>query len=489
MTTKLTVRSVHAGTLRTLGVSIALTGALLAGVACSDFFNVTNTNQPLLDSLLANPTRDRLSAAAIGIFGSARTGIQSYIWRLGSMGREGINLSGNNQPDYQEPYYGPLQGTGFGGSQWTDRYQNIRNINVYLNGVAANTDLSVGEKAASRGMANTMKALAFLYVVLTRDSLGAPIDVDRPVNASPAPFVSRDSVYRYILDLLDGALVDLRAADAASAAFPFPIPPGFSGFDAPATFKQFNRAVAAKAAIMRASAAGCGVPCYTRALSDLDSSFLDRSAATAVGFATGAYFDFSNAAGDISNGLSEPLNGVTFYALDSNVFNAQTQVGGQRDQRVLDKIAVALDTQRLGGIPIPGTLKFTVFFTAGKADPSHQIPIIRNEELMLLDAEAQWFAGAKAAALSDIDSVRINAGRLPPTTLTVASADAAFVTELLYNRRYSLLWEQGTRWVDARRFGRLSSIPPQVAGGSVPVVMPVPDAECSARGLPSNCTP
>ena len=477
--------TLHLRRLATVGATL---GALVAGAACSDFFNVTNTNQPILDSLLANPTRDRLSAAAIGIFGGARFGIQSYIWRLGSMGREGINLSGNNQPDYQEPYYGPLQGTGFGGSQWADRYSTIRTINIYLNGVNANADLSLGEKAASRGMANTMKALAFMYVILTRDSLGAPIDVDQPVNAPPAPFVSRDSVYRYILDLLDSARADLRTADANSVAFPFPLPPGFSAFVTPATFKLFNRALAAKSAILRATAAGCGVSCYTRALADLDSSFLNRSAATAAEFAPGAYFDFSPAAGDIANTLSEPLNGVTFYALDSNVFNAQLQptAGTPPDQRILDKIAVAQDTQRLGGIPIQGTLKFTVYFTLGSDDPRRPIPIIRNEELILLDAEAQWFAGTKATAVSDINQVRINAGKLAPTTPTT---DPAFVTELLYNRRYSLLWEQGTRWIDARRFGLLSSIPPQVARGSVPVVMPVPDAECSARGLARNCTP
>jgi len=164
-------------------------------------------------------------------------------------------------------------------------------------------------------------------------------------------------------------------------------------------------------------------------------------------------------------------------------------VGSPRDQRVLDKIAVALDTGRLGGIPILGTLKFTMYFTAGKDDPRHQIPIIRNEELVLLDAEAQWFAGIKTTALSDLDQVRVNVGKLPPTTLTVASADPAFITELLYNRRYSLLWEQGTRWIDARRFGLLNTIPPQVSGGSVPVAMPVPNAECSARGLDTDCTP
>src|SRR2546429_387428 len=217
--------------------------------------------------------------------------------------------------------------------------------------VATNTDLSVGEKAASRGMANTMKGLAFLYVVLTRDSLGAPVDVDRALNAATAPFVTKDSVYGYVLALLDGARADLRVADADSVAFPFPTPPGFSGLETPGAFKRFNRALAAKAAILRATAAACGTPCYTRAVADLDSSFLDRAATTAAGFAAGAYFDFSNGAGDLSNGLSEPLNGDTYFALDSNVANADTQPvpGKVRDQRVLHKIDSAGVVERPRG--------------------------------------------------------------------------------------------------------------------------------------------
>src|SRR2546430_3188100 len=51
-----------------------------------------------------------------------------------------------------------LQGGGFGGALWADRYQNIRNINIYLTALATNTDLSAGEKAASRGMAKDRKS-------------------------------------------------------------------------------------------------------------------------------------------------------------------------------------------------------------------------------------------------------------------------------------------------------------------------------------------
>ncbi len=487
MTTTLTLRSVRAG---------ALVTALVLVAACSSFFDVKNTNQPNLEDLVNNPTRSKLIGAANGIFSSARSGIQSYIWRLGSLGREGINLSGNNQPDYSEPYFGPLQSTGFGGSQWTDRYQHIRNLNVFLDALARVSPAEVAdtEKAGGRAMANTLKALAFMYVIFTRDTIGAPVDVDQPITAAPAPFVTKDSVYGYIRGLLDSAQADLVRADTVAknkAAFFFTVPPGFAGFDTPATFGKFNRALAAKAEVMRASTAGCGVTCYDRAITALGASFF---VADSTQFGLGVFFDFASEAGGIVNGLSEPLNGVTFFAHPSDSVDAQLQAGGQSDQRVLNKIAAKVGSaQVLGGIPqIPGTQKFTIFLTGGQADPGHPIPIIRNEELILLDAEAQWFRTVpnKVQAIADINLIRQGAGHLAISTVTPVSPDSDFVKELIYNRRYSLLWEQGTRWLDARRFNRLSDIVNEAPSlPFVPRVMPLPKGECDRRGLGDNCQP
>ncbi len=478
----------------------AIAAGLLVLAACN--FDILNTNQPTLGDLLSNPTRDKLNAAATGVMSSARTGMESFIWRLGSMGREGINLLGNNQPDYAEPFFGPVQGGGsFGGTQWLDRYQSIRTANIYLQALANNISesgpdlLSDEERAASRGMANTYKALAFLDVIETRAQLGAPVDVDRTVDQGPAPWVTEDSVYGYILGLLDSAQADLTTADTTN--FPFPIPPGLTDFATPADFIKFNRALAAKANVLRATALnGCGgtpATCYAAALADLGQSFLSTALAD---FQSGALLDFSTDGGDQTNGLSEPLDAPTYFALPSNIADADTQANGSKDQRVLSKIDSAEVVQILGGIAIPGELKFTLYFTNGAADAGHPIPIIKDEELLLLRAEAGWFTGAKAQALLDLDNVRQNSGLLPPTTVTIASTDAAFITALLYERRYSLLWEQGTRWIDARRFGLLATIPAAVAGGNVPEVMPVPASECNARNLPSTtigdiitCTP
>jgi starch-binding outer membrane protein, SusD/RagB family len=486
MTTTLPIRSPRVTTPRRLGTTVSALGALLVVAACSDFFNVPNTNQPNEQDLVDNPTRGKLQAAATGIFASAETSIQGYIWFLGSMGREGMNLSGNNQPDYQEPFFGPLQGTGDGGGNWTGRYTNIRNANIFLDALVtvSTAQVSDPEKAGGRAMANTMKALAFMYVVLTRDSLGAPVDVDRPITSPPAPFVTRDSVYGYVLGLLDSAQADLGRA----SGFFFALPPGYSGFNTPATFLQFNRALAGKAEVLRASAAGCGAPCYAKAITALAGSFLVMDSTQ---FGLGVNFDFSTAPGATINGLSEPLNGVTYFAHPSDSLDAQAQPGGASDQRVLNKIApyAGATAWVLGGIPqLPGTQKFTVFFTGGAADANHSIPIIRNEELILLDAEAQWFGGLKLKADSDINFVRQHSGHLAP--ILAFATDSDFVKELIYNRRYSLLWEQGTRWIDARRFNRLSDISNELPSlPNVPKVMPLPKSECDARGLPNNCTP
>src|SRR5207245_511029 len=202
---------------------------------------------------LSHPTRTKPAAAATGVIAGARGGIQALIWRLGSTGREGINLSGNNQPDFVEPYFGPVAAGGsFGGTLWFDRYQHIRSINVYLAALGNAKDaavdpvqgLSTQEKAGARAVANSLKALALLYVVETRGELGAPVDVDRPLNAAPAPFVSEDSAYGYIVGLLNGAATDLTTA--GDTAFPVPVHPRIGRLDKTATFLALHPARAAR---------------------------------------------------------------------------------------------------------------------------------------------------------------------------------------------------------------------------------------------------
>jgi len=468
------------------GPAALLLAAVFSLGACGGF-NITDTNQPTQTDLENNPTRSKLAAAATGIFSGARSDITGFIWQVGSMGREGINLSGNNQPDYQEPYFGPLSSTQFGGSEWAGRYANIRSINVYLDAAPKAPDLTPEELSASQGFGKTMEALAFMYVIETRAGLGAPVDVDRPVTAPPAPFVSEDSVYGYIIGLLDSAQTALE--NAGGTSFPFAIPAGFTGFDQPSTFLLFNRALEAKAEILRATA-GCGQPCFQAALTSLAASFIDP---TPSSLGVGPKFDFSTASGDQQNGLAEPLDGTTFFADTFLLVHAQRQSNGDLDERVLEKTARAtrVPVWSIPAVPLPGVLKYTIYFTGGQPDLTKPIPIIRDEELILLRAEAELGTGDVAGALADINLIRTNSGRLPAiasgTWNGMSPADR--LSELLYERWFSLMWEQGTRWIDARRYNLLGTIEPGVPDGQVPLRMPIPQDECSARGLPTNCNP
>lgn len=495
------------------GNSVACFGAaacLAAALTACYNFNITDPNGPTLGGLTGSPSKIGVNAAVTGVFARARADMPRLVWFVGSMGREGINLSGNNQPDYSEPYYGPLSGGGDAAGEWTTQYETMRDADIVIDAAPKAPDMTAPQKALAVGVAQAEKALMFLQVISLRANLGAPVDVDRAPNAPPAPFVTEDSVYATIIATLDSSLTNLAAGSAAP--FTFPVPNGYATLaGTPAGFQQLVYGLLAKALCFRASAAitdaahgGGGDPSkaptyYAAALTAIGHSFYVPGSFGATEPAVD--FDFSSNPNDTPNSLSDPITGVTFFADTFNITDAQKQTGGALDQRVLNKI-VSITTvpgttpQILGGIPqLPGWLKFTIYLTNGSVNTAAPIPLLKNEELALLKAEAEIGTGDFTDAVSDLNSVREGVGNLP--AYSGAMTQAALTAELLYNRRYSLLWEQGARWVDARRFGLLSTIEPGWNPGdftgfpapAVPTVMPIPATECEARNLGSTCNP
>jgi len=65
---------------------------------------------------------------------------------------------------------------------------------------------------------------------------------------------------------------------------------------------------------------------------------------------------------------------------------------------------------------------------------------------------------------------------------------SALLDELLYNKRYSLLWEGGHSWIDYRHYGRLATLPRMVTGGVFFTKMPFPTNECLARSDAASLT-
>jgi len=113
------------------------------------------------------------------------------------------------------------------------------------------------------------------------------------------------------------------------------------------------------------------------------------------------------------------------------------------------------------------------------------IPILKNEELLLLRAQAQIERGQLALATADINTVRTSYGLAAYAPFaTVAAARTA----VLYEKRYSLLMEGAQRLVDLRAYGALNatSFKPgpnsPFAGDIFTQALPIPLNEVSARG-------
>ena len=90
------------------------------------------------------------------------------------------------------------------------------------------------------------------------------------------------------------------------------------------------------------------------------------------------------------------------------------------------------------------------------------------------------------AASADLNLIRAAAGLAPIDLATMTASEQ--IDALLYERRSSLLFEGGHRWIDMRRYGRLADLAAddQVAGLQLPSLFPFPVGECDARVPPPS---
>jgi starch-binding outer membrane protein, SusD/RagB family len=472
------------GSLGRIGRTVALATLVVTG-ACD--FDIIDTNAPIVEDLTESPDRATIARTAIGIAAQADNNLGTEIEFYALYGREGYNLQGNDPRETGEQIRGPQDPTGRNAGIWIGPYSAIRTIHAFLDAVdsAPATQLTATEVRAAAGYAKTLEAWHLHRLALRNGELGIPIDVDRPIHEEPAPFVSFDAAMAAVSALLDEALADL---EAGGSAFPFTMSPGFAGFDTPATFAEFNRALAAKVLVHRATFVDCA-ECWGQASDALAESFI-TTAGLPGSLDDGVYYFFSSAAGEPANPVTEPLTSNHYWVHPSIVTGAQLRIGGEPDLRLTTKVMAAGRAREVN--ELVGTHKPVMFNSAtnpAAADLGADVPWIINEELLLLRAEVRWNDGDRPGAIADLNLVRQHAGGLPPAAVTAASTDADFVTELLYNRLYSLMWTQGTRWIDARRYDRLSTLPVDREGDSLFENMAIPADECVARSLPVPCAP
>ena len=445
---------------------IVVAGVMTFG-ACEDL-TVPDFNNPGIGELTENPTRSGVITAAQGLMIGARNGIAAragYVSELGVLGRESYNFDPSDPRFVTELLQGPLDpgSNAFGGAHWVFRYNNIRNATIVLNAVeAAAAVFSTEEQEGIRGFAKTIQALDFLKVINTRGDFGAPIDVggDDPTG-DPAPIATETEVFARITQLLDEAAAHF---DGAGGSFAFQLSSGFANFNTPAGMRQVGRALRARVDVYQGR--------YTDALSALTESFLnDGPSITLAGLETGVYHAYSTAPGDVTNAIFDPSR-LVIVAHPSAVTDAQT--GDQRLDRKVVQIPEIDDQSSLG---VTTEWAFDIY-----ESPSAHVPIIRNEELILLRAEANLGAGNVDAALADVNLIRTQSGALPLFALGAwqALTDDQRLDELLYNKRYSLLFE-GHRWMDLRRYDRLTGLPQDHSTFLRFNQFPFPQRECDPR--------
>jgi hypothetical protein len=439
-------------------MTAALAGAvMLAGAACKNL-DVPDFNNPSLEDLQTNPTPAGINAAAVGLLLGARRTANDFAQVLGTFGREGYSLN-VAQGSLNSYVVGPLDPGAFlvGSQLWHGQYRTVRTANVLLNALDVVPGMTEEQKQAARGFGKTVKAYALLMVAATRDTFGIPVAVDIEPSGDPAPIVDKNAAYAYIRTLLDEGQANLQAG---GAAFPFQLPTGFAGFNTPATFIPFNRALRA-----RADAYLMDWPAVQASLA---ASFIDSTAP----LNEGVYHTFGTGSGDEPNDLFAP---AFLYADTTIRTDAQDRPDATPDLRAQDKVRVVTEFT-LGSVR--SYLQYTIYDS-----PAAPQVWIKNEELLLLRAEANLGQGNLPDALLDINTVRVKSGGLAPISLVdwLALAPAARLTELLYNRRMSLTWEWGHTWLDMRRYGRLGQVKKNVSTERIFDVVPFPIDECLAR--------
>jgi len=456
-------------------IAPAIAGVLgTLGLAACDL-DVPDLNNPGLDTLQDSPDAVSIAKACTGLLINNRSNIANefgYIDEIGILGRENYNFDTADPRFIGELLAGELsRGSPFGGNFWGVPYANIRLANVTLHALdkVPDEELSAANKQGIRGFIHTIMALDLMQVVVTHDTNGAVIDTDRDLTQSLGAIVSKDMANAKIAQLLDDATAEL---DAGDDTFPFLLSSGFDGFDTPATFRKFNRALRARVGAYIASTSAAKN--YEAVLTALGASFVDD---TAMGkFESGVFYSFSTKTGDTTNGLINP----NIYVHPLVKSEAKNKADTKPDDRLTAKVATTKTAGSATGTPLMSTLVFTMYDS-----PSSPVALIRNEELILLKAEALWFSGMKSQAIDELNVVRVGSGGLEPVAQT--TDDATFITELLYDRRYSLLFE-GHRWIDLRRFNRTTEMVLDDPDYKRNIRFPIPLPECNARPGEQACT-
>jgi len=446
-----------------------LIGLLALAAACNPFQvdELIDPNNPNVSSVASNASPRQIQFLFTGLESRHRGYVTNISQAWNTFGREIWYLNGSD-PRFQTDWLGQAGRIpdaayfGFGatgGGSYAVPYQAIKQAYVLMDAAQNTPFITEQEKKAVSGFAKTIMAYQFMIPANWLYQNGIRIDVKDPYN--PGPFVTYDAALTFINQLLTEGYNDLNAA---GSTLTFALSREWSGINAnEGTFnsidglKKVNRAIAARLAVYRQDWQG--------ALDALDLSFMDLN-------------------GNLQTGPAHSYGGPP------NIFNPLYYVPNANINTIIVVHPSMIDDATPGDLRVQNkffqrTTPVTITTDAAPLVGTHQdrrwanntapIAFIRNEELILIKAEAHAQLDQTALAVEAIDVIREAADI---GVYTGGTTKAELIDEILYQRRYSLWAEPwGHRWIDARRYNKLNEIPTSYDLGTIFTQFPVPQAE------------
>lgn len=475
--------------------------ALAAGVAvgaCNDNPAVGPLDAPTVDAL-SNLTPTTLQQLAVGVTAQDRASfaVTTNVVLAGILARDVYRIDASESRYVLETLGGNADPGSFAGSGgWAGFYTATRAANNALIALrSASTALfTAQELSASRGFFRTMKAIDFYRVLELRDTLGIALQTDQA--QALTPIYCKPYVINYVAALLDSANADFTAAGAATQ-----LP-----FDLPASWKTHGRDYTVVSNLIKLNRGWKGKVDFYRAIMNrtapdatlLTASVSELTAALGAGpgavpasqFPFGVYYHFDPVADQLANIRSDQKISANNRLRDSVTF----ATGSLNAAFPFDPT----DTRLGQVIPRPdGTLAAqgltsTHTFTFAVASPANQvvpIPMISDEELVLLRAQAYTEQNDLTNAHLDAQSVHAAYGSTPLPAFSSQDVARALI---LREKRLSLLFEGPQRLVDLRAYGWLrasfpwnggtATLPAELPTDPYNSTFPIPRAEQNARG-------
>lgn len=423
---------------------LLLTLLLLGMLPACQLDTIDNPNAPTQESLeFGGATINDLRLLTAGLESVMRVDVEFNYWTQCIVGREYWDLR-QTDPRYTGELLGaggsPLDNNGFLTTRaYTRAYRIARNAWVLIHATDNSAaGLTTEGKNGFKGLARTLLAFGLLQEVNRQYENGIRVDVENP--DARGPFLSYSESLRGIGTILDEGFNELSNAGAA-----LKFSSTLGDLD---LLKQFNRALAARIAMYKGDRAAMR--------QYLQQTWMDADGDMGLG----VYYRFGSGGNNILN----PLYTVpeqTQFVVHPDV-TADAEIGDTRYSNKTLQLNAPFASDGLSS-------DVQVALVPSNTAP---FPILRNEELVLMWAEAN-IGFDNNAAVTAINKVRLKAGLFPyggPTD------EAALINQLLHERRYSLFGE-GHRWMDMRRFNRLNQIPGDRPGDVVHVQFPRPVLE------------